>query len=183
MKKNLNEEISRIKGMMGMIMNESFDSPEGPSETAKQIASTIISDVTKRPIGKYIIFDDYSFNSGEAMISFGDEDGNYITYYMDTDVSKHSSFTPGRNYMSNGDPGYPDEYTDAEYDLAVVKLEVGDGRGLVYSGKDFTNIMDVQLSDGSTMGDKVYEHFSEDIGQWESEYDSEPDYDDYRDDY
>ena len=181
-KQTLNEQISRIKNIMGV--NESIDKSEaqGPSDQAKEVATKVLSDVMNREVGKYGVFDDDSFNNGEVMISFGHEDGESVTYYLDTDVSSHSSYTPGRSHMSNGDPGYPDEYTDAEYDLNVQMIEIDNGSGVIYQGKDFTDIMNVELSNGSTVGEQIYERFAERIGEWESEYDGEPDYDDYRDD-
>ena len=149
-KQTLNEELSRIKNIMGVAINESPDrrEPEPPSDEAKEIAKKVLSDVMNREV-KYL-FDDYDFNNGEIMISFGHDDGETVTYYLDTDVTSHSSFTPGRSHMPNGDPGYPDEGEGAEYDLGVTMVEIENNGAIVYKGK------------------------------WESEYDSEPDYDDYR---
>jgi hypothetical protein len=181
-KQTLNEELSRIKNIMGMAINESPDrrEPELPSDEAKEIAKKVLSDVMNREV-KYV-FDDYDFNNGEIMVSFGHEDGETATYYLDTDVRSHSSFTPGRSHMPNGDPGYPDEGTDADYNLGVSMVEIENNGAIVYKGKDFTDIMDMPLSDGSTVGDRIHNQFDEKIREWESEYDSEPDYDDYRDD-
>ena len=181
-KQTLNEELSRIKNIMGMAINESPDirEPELPSDEAKEIAKKVLSDVMNREV-KYV-FDDYDFNNGEIMVSFGHEDGETATYYLDTDVRSHSSFTPGRSHMPNGDPGYPDEGTDADYDLGVSMVEIENNGAIVYKGKDFTDIMDMPLSDGSTVGDRIHNQFDEKIREWESEYDGEPDYDDYRDD-
>jgi hypothetical protein len=181
-KQTLNEELSRIKNIMGMAINESPDrrEPELPSDEAKEIAKKVLSDVMNREV-KYV-FDDYDFNNGEIMVSFGHEDGETATYYLDTDVRSHSSFTPGRSHMPNGDPGYPDEGTDADYNLGVSMVEIENNGAIVYKGKDFTDIMDMPLSDGSTVGDRLHDQFDEKIREWESEYDSEPDYDDYRDD-
>jgi hypothetical protein len=181
-KQTLNEELSRIKNIMGMVINESPDrrEPELPSDEAKEIAKKVLSDVMNREV-KYV-FDDYDFNNGEIMVSFGHEDGETATYYLDTDVRSHSSFTPGRSHMPNGDPGYPDEGTDADYNLGVSMVEIENNGAIVYKGKDFTDIMDMPLSDGSTVGDRIHNQFDEKIREWESEYDSEPDYDDYRDD-
>ena len=179
-KQTLNEELSRIKNIMGVAINESPDrrEPEPPSDEAREIAKKVLSDVMNREV-KYL-FDDYDFNNGEIMISFGHDDGETVTYYLDTDVTSHSSFTPGRSHMPNGDPGYPDEGEGAEYDLGVTMVEIENNGAIVYKGKDFTDIMDMPLSDGSTVGDGVHREFDEKIREWESEYDSEPDYDDYR---
>lgn len=46
--------------------------------------------------------------------------------YTEGDPTVHRSFTPGRMWLSNGDPGYPDEY-DAEVDgelEAIVRIRV-----------------------------------------------------------
>lgn len=178
-KQTLNEQISRIKNIMGVTINESED--QGPSGEAIEVAKKVLADVINREIDKYSVFDDESFNGGEIMISFGHPDGESVTYYLDTDVSSHSSYSPGRSHMPNGDPGYPDEYTNAEYDLHVQMMEIDNGAGVMYKGKDFTDIMNLELSNGETVGSQIDKSFSERIGEWESEYDSEPDYDDYRD--
>lgn len=185
-KQNLNEEIARIKGMMRKINEQAFDdfdtqiTPEEipyngdeEFERANQLASSIIADVVNRPVEKYRFFDDYSFDGSQAYIALATEDGA-LNYYFDVDFSRHSSSSPATYHD-------PAEYTDAEYDFGNPTLEVNDGANVIYKGKDFTDILNVTLSNGQTVGDRMYEEFDEEIQIYSDENPPEPDYDDYRD--
>ena len=68
-KQTLNEELSRIKNIMGMAINESPDrrEPELPSDEAKEIAKKVLSDVMNREV-KYV-FDDYDFTVSRCFIN------------------------------------------------------------------------------------------------------------------
>jgi hypothetical protein len=159
-KQTLNEEISRIKGIMGMIVNEQFEGSQenAPSEMAKKIASDILSDVTNRPIEKYDIFDDNVFDGSEVMFAFANDEGS-LYYYFDVDFSSHSSSSPATYYE-------PESHDDAEYDFKPKYMEVSDGTNVLYKGKDFTNIMDVKLSNGNDVESYAYEKFDEEIQIW-----------------
>lgn len=189
-KQSLNEEISRIKGMMKKINEQHFDdfdtqiTPEELTyngdqefERAQQVAGEILSEVANREVTKYSFFDDYSFSSGELMIAFITELGS-IYYHFDVNFGRNSSFTPGRSHMSNGDPGYPDEYTDAEYTFDSPHIVIYDEGDEIYKGKDFTDIENLELSNGQNVMNKMVEEFDEEIQIYNSERDDEPDYED-----
>jgi hypothetical protein len=173
-KQNLNEEISRIKGIMG-IVNEQFDDSQenAPSEMAQKIASDILSDVVNRPIDKYDIFDDNVFDGSEVMFAFANDEGS-LYYYFDVNFSSRSSYSPSSYYE-------PESHSDAEYDFKPKYMEVSDGTNVLYKGKDFTNIMDVKLSNGNDVESYAYEKFDEEIQIYSDENPDERDPDDYRD--
>lgn len=182
MKKNLlNEEISRIKGMMGKIMTESFEGegelplsnlkPKGPSEEAQQLATKILSTVANSS-DVYAEVENADHYGSEVTVPLADEEGNMLTYSIDIRITSSSSFTRGRNFMSNGDPGYPDEYSEAEYEFGGVFLKISTADGQeIYAGNDFTDILDFKFSNGSTMEDLLYEKFDESIREYENERD------------
>lgn len=170
MKKNLNEEIARIKDMMGKVMNESVV-PEGPSEDAKQLTLKILAELSNG--GDMEAALENAYHSGGAIeLPITDEDGNILQYDIDVYVTSGSSFSPGRNYMSNGDPGYPDEYDPAEYEFSQAYLQVitADGQ-ILYKGKDFTDILNFELPNGETMDTWLFNKFDESISEWESSSD------------
>ena len=162
-KQNLSEEISRIKGMMKMINEQSFND-NGPSETAKQVASSVIE----------ILYDE-SYSGSRLFIQLATGDGS-LHYHFDVDFSRKSSSSPSSYYS-------PAEYTDAEYEFTDAKLEVHDydGNTVLYKGRDFTDVLNVTLSNGQTIEEYLYEKFDERIQIWSDENPDEPDYDDYRD--
>jgi hypothetical protein len=159
-KQNLNEEISRIKGIMG-IVNEQFGGSQenAPSEMAKKIASDVLSDVVNRPIDKYSIFEDEDFDGSEIMFAFGNEEGT-LYYHFDVNFSSHSSSSPATYYEPASDD-------DAKYELKPKYMKVIDNSNeVLYKGNDFTNIMDVQLSNGKDVEEYVYDKFDERIQIW-----------------
>lgn len=193
-KQTLNEEISRIQGMIRRINEyefDDFDTQIAPEELeyngdesferAQEIASQVLSDFSNREIGQYSIFDDESFSEGEVFVSMGDEDGNILDYYFDVDMYSRPSHTPGRSHMPSGEPGYPDEYTEANYTLKPIKVKVEDRSGeVMYEGNDFTDIMTLRLSNGETFESMLYKKFDEYVDTLDSG-DDERDWDDYRD--
>jgi hypothetical protein len=185
-KQTLNEEVSRIKGIMGINEQQEFDdfdtqiTPEEMTyngdesfEMAQKIASDILSDVVNRPIDRFSIFEDEYFDGSEIMFAFGNEEGA-LYYYFDVEFSSNSSYTPA----SYNDPA---EYNGAEYDLKPKYMEVNDGTNVIYKGNDFTDIMDIKLSNGKTVGNYVYDSFDEKIQMWDEGNSDELDPDDYRD--
>ncbi len=185
-KQTLNEQIARIKGMMKMINEQEFDdfdtqiTPEEMTyngdeefENAQRLASSIIAEVVTRPVEDYKFFDDYSFKNGEVYVALTTEAGA-LNYYFDVEFGKHVSSSPSTYYT-------PAEYTDADYQFSTPTLEINDGANVIYKGKDFTDILNVELSSGETVEDILYRDFDEDIQIYSSEYDDEPDWDDYRD--
>jgi hypothetical protein len=176
-KQTLEEQVSRIKGMMGKIMTESFDEstptekPQGPSEEAQQLANKILSSVANSSDVNAEMENAGHYGS-EVYVPLTDEEGNLLEYTIDIFVTSSSSFTPGRSFMSNGDVGYPDEGEGAEYEFGGVTLSVQTADGQeIYGGKDFTNIFDFEFSDGSKMEDLLFEKFDDSIREWESERD------------
>jgi hypothetical protein len=186
-KQTLNEEISRIKGIMGINEQQGFDdfdtqiTPEEMTyngdesfERAHKIASDVLSDVVNRPIDKYSIFEDNDFDGGEVMFAFGNEEGT-LYYHFDVNFSKHSSSSPATYYE-------PSSHDDAEYELKPKYMKVIDNSNeVLYKGNDFTNIMDVKLSNGKDVEEYVYDKFDEEIQIWSYDNPDERDPDDYRD--
>ncbi len=185
-KQTLNEQIARIKGMMKMINEQEFDdfdtqiTPEEipyngdeEFENAQRLASSIIAEVVTRPVEDYTFFDDHSFKNGELYFALTTEAGA-LNYYFDVDFSSHVSSSPATYHN-------PSEYSDADYRFTNPILEINDGANVIYKGKDFTDILNVELSSGETVEDILYRDFDEDIQIYSSEYDDEPDWDDYRD--
>ena len=105
--KNLNENIQRIKQMMNTINESSFDKPMIPEITpeVRQGITDVLNGFIQNPE-----FDDYDLNVNGGNFYIGDGEGVfYLEYDFSIYYSSRSSFTPGRMYMDNGDPGYPDE--------------------------------------------------------------------------
>ena len=143
-------------------------------ERAQRIASDILSDVVNRPIDKYSIFEDDVFDGGEVMFAFGNEEGT-LYYYFDVNFSSQSSYSPSSYYE-------PSSHSDAEYDLKPKYMKVIDNSNeVLYKGNDFTNIMDVTLSNGKDVEEYVYDKFDERIQIYSDENPDERDPDDYRD--
>jgi hypothetical protein len=158
-KQTLNEQIFRIKNIMGI--NESFDDfdtqihPEEMSNPSDEMNSDEqpeghninpsikndamkLADMIKNEDDDIVILDSY-----DNKLCLGVDDSTTISliYSYDVDVSEYPSFTQGRNWMSNGDPGYPDEGSDGEADVYVTNLEIMDSNGnIIYNGEDFTNM-------------------------------------------
>ena len=138
MKKQLNEEISRIKDMMGKITIESFeDNKPNPEDSIDpELKQRVLDAAEVIQNGEGEIMDQ---DNGEFIaFNVGDIDLNYM---YEIDVTSAPSFTPGRNWMSNGDPGYPDEGEPGEADINIYKLEVTNENGdVLYVGPDFTDM-------------------------------------------
>ncbi len=88
-------------------------------------------------------------------------------------------------YLPNGDPGYPDEGENAEYDFDITKLiyyktdEEG-GDVSVYEGKDFTGFLNIKLSNGMTGEEFMFEKFDDEIQENEAQIEDDgPEPDDY----
>jgi hypothetical protein len=174
MKNQLNEQLSRIKQMMGSIQEQSFEmkKEEGPSDEVKQKVFHGLEEFAK----------DGAYNDAQCDLSDGyfeiplDDSGDeFIRYRFDVDVTGWPSFTPGRSFMSNGDVGYPDEGEPLEWGPENVTIEVisltrnQDGNwdeNTIYEGKDFTNFLDYRLTfkgSGGDGGTWIYNMFEEDL--------------------
>ena len=177
--KNLNENIQRIKQMMNTINESSFDKPMVPEITpeVRQGITDVLNGFIQNPE-----FDDYDLNVNGGNFYIGDEEGVfYLEYEFSIYYSSRSSFTPGRMYMDNGDPGYPDEGEPAEYEIEITNLKYvkfNDGTDeILYNGKDITNFMNVRLSNEMTGEEFLHNKFDERIQELEAEDEGdEPDY-------
>jgi hypothetical protein len=168
MKKQLNEELSRINSMMKMISEESFEDTSKPSET-------IINDV-KQTLRYFLNQDnpqadetEVDADGGWFTINGGED--KYVKYYFDVNVKSYGRTTPGRNYLDNGDPGYPDEHEPMDYDITITQIEVGETiqqddtwtDNVQYEGPDFTDFMSLSFKNGMSGGKWVYDTFDERI--------------------
>lgn len=168
MKKQLNEELSRISSMMRMISEEEFEDTSKPSET-------VINDV-KQALRHFLNQDNPQADETEVesdggwFVIDGGED-KYIKYYFDVNVKSYGRTTPGRNYMDNGDPGYPDEHEPMDYEITVTQIEVGgtvlqDDKwvdNVEYVGPDFTDFMSLSFKNGMSGDQWLYDTFDERI--------------------
>jgi hypothetical protein len=174
MKKQLNEQLSRIKQMMSSIQEQSFEmkKEEGPSDEVKQRVFQSLEEFAKDGA-----VNDYGcdLNDGYFEIPLGDSGDEFIRYRFDVDVTGWPSFTPGRSFMSNGDVGYPDEGEPLEWGpenvtievISLTKNEKGEWiENTLYEGKDFTNFLDYPLSFKNSGGDGgtwIFNMFDEDL--------------------
>lgn len=160
-KKILNEEISRIKDMMGKITTESFeDNKQRPEDMIdpelKQRIMNAAEMIQQRSKDVEVV----DYDNGEYFV-YG-YDGLYLNYMYDIDVTSDPSFTPGRMYMDNGDPGYPDEGEPGEAEINIYELEVtNEDSDILYSGPDFT---DMSLPKENSIIDKFFEDYEPDNG-------------------
>jgi hypothetical protein len=172
MKKQLNEQLSRIKQMMSSIQEQSFEmkKEEGPSEEIKQKVLSALQEFAETgDFGDA----ECDLNDGWFEISAGDDE--YVKFTFDVDVTGWPSFTPGRSFMSNGDVGYPDEAEPLEWGPENVRIELTtsyrneEGKWIentLYEGEDFTNFLDYPLSfkgSGGDGGTWIYNMFEEDL--------------------
>jgi hypothetical protein len=144
-KQTLKEQVSRIKGMMGKIMTESFEDkglPEQPKEIdidpAIKDEAMKLADMIKNGDESIVVHDSYL-----DTITLGvNEDGTVgLEYTYDVDVHEYPYFSRGRSFMSNGDVGYPDEGSDGDGEVYVTGLRILDDKGdLVWEGDDFTDM-------------------------------------------
>jgi hypothetical protein len=179
--KNLNENIQRIKQMMNTINESSFDNPIEP-----EISLEVRQGITK-VLNKFIQnpeLYDYSVSPYDGKFMIEDEEGDEtLTYEFDINYSNRSTFTPGVTHLPSGEPGYPDEGTDAEYNFDITRLTYskfieGSGNTVLYKDKDITNFLKVQLSNGMTGEEFMYNNFDEEIQEKESDIDyDDPDSD------
>ncbi len=181
--KNLNENIQRIKQMMNTINESSFDKPVEPeiSMEIRQGVTNLLNDFIQNP--EFV--DDYVKTYDGYFIITNEEGDESLMYEFDIDYTQRSSFTPGVMYLPNGDPGYPDEGENAEYDFDITKLiyyktdEEG-GDVSVYEGKDFTGFLGIKLSNGMTGEEFMFEKFDEQIQENEAQIEDDgPEPDDY----
>ena len=168
MKKQLNEELSRINSMMKMISEESFEDTSKPSET-------IINDV-KQTLRYFLNQDnpqadetEVDADGGWFTINGGDD--KYVKYYFDVITKSKGSMTMGRDYMDDGDPGYDDEYEPMDFEIIVRDIEVGETTQqddmwtdkIEYEGSDFTDFMSLSFKNGMSGGQWLSDTFDERI--------------------
>ena len=161
MKKQLNEQLSRIKQMMGSIQENSFEmkKEDGPSDEIKQkILSTLQEFAETGDFGDA----ECDLNDGYFEISSDDSGDEFVRCRFDVDVTGWPSFTPGRSFMSNGDVGYPDEGEPLEWGPMNVTIELigltrnEEGKwieNMVYKGNDFIDLLNYPLSFKGSGGD------------------------------
>lgn len=94
----------------------------------------------------------------DGMVSFTYKNEEYDAYVSATATY---SFRPGRRYMANGDPGYPDE---EDFEIDDVDVEE------VYKGEE-------EVPFEEDMYDAIYDALNS--VDWEQDEPPEPDYDDY----
>ena len=176
MKKQLNEQLSRIKQMMSSIQEQSFEvkKEEGPSEEIKQKVLTALQEFAETgDFGDA----ECDLNDGYFEISADDSGDEFVRYRFDVDVTGWPSFTPGRSHMSNGDPGYPDEGEPLEWGPGGVGIELisltknEEGKWIenkLYDGPDFTDILNYKLSfkgSGGDLGTWLFNMFDEKLSE------------------
>lgn len=173
MKKQLNEELSRIKQMMSSIQEQSFEmkKEEGPSDEIKQkVFSALQHFAETGEVNDY----DCDLSEGYFEIPTDDDSGDeFVRYRFDVDVTGWPSFTPGRSFMSNGDVGYPDEGEPLEWGPGGVGIELisltknEEGKWIenkLYDGPDFTDVLNYDLSfkgSGGDLGTWLFNMFDE----------------------
>jgi hypothetical protein len=172
MKKQLNEQLSRIKQMMGSIQEQSFEmkKEEGPSDEVKQKVFGALEEFAND--GAY---NDAECDLNDGWFEISASDDEFVKFTFDVDVTGWPSFTPGRSFMSNGDVGYPDEGEPLEWGPENVRIELihssrdEDGKWnehTIYEGKDFTDFLNYPLSfkgSGGDGGTWIYNMFEEDL--------------------
>jgi hypothetical protein len=86
-------------------------------------------------------------------------------------------------YLPGGDPGYPPSWDFAEYKFDITRLTYskfieGSGNTVLYKDKDITNFLKVQLSNGMSGEEFMYDNFNDEIQEKESDIDyDDPDSD------
>ena len=161
MKKQLNEQLSRIKQMMGSIQENSFEmkKEDGPSDEIKQkVLSTLQEFAETGDFGDA----ECDLKVGYFESSSDDSGDEFVRCRFDVDVTGWPSFTPGRSFMSNGDVGYPDEGEPLEWGPMNVTIELirltrnEEGKWIentVYKGNDFIDLLNYPLSFKGSGGD------------------------------
>jgi hypothetical protein len=171
MKNHLNEELNRIKQMMGSIQEQSFEKKDGPSPEIKERVMELVTEFLNREDNRP---DDWDVNNYEGSFEFGFDTEEYIKYDFDIIPEKRSTFTPGRYSMDNGDPGYPDESEPYEYSVSEFTIEYGKGGdvnpetkkwepNIIYTGKDFTDFQSLKFSNGQRGDQWFYQMFDDKI--------------------
>jgi hypothetical protein len=168
MKKQLNEELSRINSMMKMISEESFEDTSKPSET-------IINDV-KQTLRYFLNQDNPQADETEVdadggWFTINGGDNKYVKYYFDVITKSKGSMTMGRDYMDDGDPGYDNEYEPMDFEIIVRDIEVGETTQqddmwtdkIEYEGSDFTDFMSLSFKNGMSGGQWLSDTFDERI--------------------
>ena len=153
MKKQLNEELSRINSMMRMISEQEFEDTSKPSET-------IINDV-KQTLRYFLNqdnpqADETEVDSDGGWFTINGGDNKYVKYYFDVITKSKGSMTMGRDYMDDGDPGYDNEYEPMDFEIIVRDIEVGETTQqydmwtdkIEYEGSDFTDFMSLSFKNG-----------------------------------
>jgi|688.fasta_scaffold21666_5 hypothetical protein len=179
--KNLNENIQRIKQMMNTINEGSFDNPIEP-----EISLEVRQGITK-VLNKFIQnpeLYDYSVSAFDGEFMIEDEEGDEtLTYEFDINYTSRSSYSSGVMYLPGGDPGYPPSWDFAEYKFDITRLTYskfieGSGNTVLYKDKDITNFLKVQLSNGMSGEEFMYDNFNDEIQEKESDIDyDDPDSD------
>lgn len=184
--KNLNESINRIKGMMRMIQESDFSSPESQSsgdnnEEIKSIIMGVLQDFAKSPY-----FDDSSVSSGDGFFIIGDQEGKYtLEYNFDINITSYGSYEPGDYYT----PGYQEgpEWEFEKMRLTVKEISDSGEETVIYDGKDISDFMDMTfppMKEGQkeiSGAEIMYREFEDTLVELISDLDYGPDEDDYRD--
>lgn len=186
--KNLNESIERIKGMMKMIQEEDFSTPEQqPEETSdnnekiKAIVMGVLQDFAKSPY-----FDDSHVDSSDGFFIIGDQEGKYtLEYNFDVDVISHGSYDPGDYYT----PGYSEgpEWDFENITLTVNEISDSGEERVIYKGEDISDFMSFKIpprKEGErerTGADIAFSEFEDTLIELLSDVDDGPDEDYYRD--
>lgn len=186
--KNLNESIERIKGMMKMIQEEDFSTPEQqPEETSdnneeiKTIVMGVLQDFAREPY-----FYDSSVYISDGFFIIMNDAGNYtLEYNFDINITSYGSYDPGDYYT----PPYHDgpEYDFEKMTLTVKQISDSGEETVIYKGKDISDFMNMTFSpvkEGGraiTGADIMYNEFGEELDEMISDVDDGPDEDYYRD--
>lgn len=153
MKKQLNEELSRINGMMKMISEEIFEDTMKPPHNVVNDAKTVLKHFLNQENPQA---DETDVDSDGGWFAIDGGNNKYIKYYFDVNVRSHGHTRSGYEYMDNGDPGYPDEHEPMDFDIVVTQIELGKTEhkddqwvdNVEYKGPDFTNFSSLSFKDG-----------------------------------
>lgn len=104
-----------------------------------------------------------TYSNDDLELDVGD-----ITYKVSVEASASYYYSPGRMYMSNGDPGYPEESELEIEDVSSTWYEVDEDG----NEKEVTATPEME----SALDDYLYDM---DLDNWGF---SDPDYDDYEED-
>jgi hypothetical protein len=170
-KQTLSEELNRIKGMMNSINENEFDAPEqqGPSEDIK---NQIIA-FEQAILQNNEIWEESEIDLNEGFIEFVNDEEQYLKFSFDIDIEAWPWFEAGRNWDSNGDPGYPDEGEGLMWGFGGVELKFYtaqqvDGQwneDIVYEGPDFTNFFKQKYAGGKTVETTLFNYYDQHMNE------------------